>query len=232
MKNERVQTLMTRYLSFPLCVSFPKHRSRLFFILVQLWLNEDLSTPIEVFLTPLQDNLKQLAKTGESSQFVLTFKELEGITSGLTNSKNFLEFFEWIFYKFQVVMSACSFHLYNPSVMHALLSFLHEITQNRNSRIRFDISSNYGIVFFKNISAVVIGYGKIVLENRESSDYFKQFYSSIKRILGICNNLFNGGYVPFGVFDVFQDGSYHETLSLYFSMLDSMAISEMSVLSI
>ena len=229
MRNERVQNLMTQYLTYPLCLNFPKLRTKLFNILLTLWVNEDLSTPLDVYLTPLADKLQNLTESGEPGGFALAFKELIGISTALTNSKTYFEFFEWFFYKFSVVMAACSYHLYESAVMDALLGFLFELTFNRNSRIKLDISFNHGIVLFKNVSAVITGLGKIILERRNENNYFKQFSSKIKRLMGITNNLLSGGYVPFGVFEVYNDSSYLDTLEVFFSLMESVAVGEITV---
>lgn len=228
-KNELIQNLMISYKTFPLCIHDSKLRYRVFNSLTHLWMNEDLSIPIETFLSPMSETLQKLSESANSHDFELVFKELEGICFALQNQKNYLEFFEWFYYRFGVVVAACQHFLYESSVMDAMLSFVAELVFNRNSRIKFDLATSYGLVLFKNLSSVLVGYGKVIMENRNSAELFKKFYSKIRKMLAIMTSFLIGGFVNFGVFEVYNDSCFVESLQMMFTILDSIPKNEILV---
>lgn len=228
-KNELIQNLMLQYKTFPLCVHDAKLRYRVFNSLTHLWVNEDLSIPIETFLAPMNESLQKLSESPNSRDFELVFKELEGICFALQNQKAYLEFFEWFYFRFGVVVTACQHFLYETSVMDAMLSFVAELVYSRNSRIKFDLASSYGIVIFKNVSSVIVGYANVIIENRNSPELFKKFYSKIRKMMSILTSFLSGGFVNFGVFEVYNDTCFVECLQLMFTILESIPKSEILV---
>jgi exportin-7 len=229
-KNELIQKLMVQYKTYSICMQSNKLRMRLLLCLTHLWMNEDISVPVENFLAPLSDAIQAVSENLNSRDFELLFKELEGICVALQSQKNYLDFFEWFYFRFSIVMTACQHFLYDLNVMEALLDFLTELVCSRNSRIKFDTSTSYGLVLFKNVSSVVIGYGKIILECRGNSEMFKKFEKKIRKIVFIMNHLMNGGYVCFGVFEVYNDSCFFEALQMTFNFIDLVSTTEIMVI--
>lgn len=228
-KNELMQSFLLQYKTYPLCLNNSKLRFRIFNALALLWVNEDLSTPLETFLAPMAEHLSLLIESPDSLLYEVIFRELEGIVFGLQNQKNYNEFFEWFYDRFSIVMAACQNFLYNDKVMESVLKFILELVYSRNARIKFDLASSFGVVLFKNLSKVINGYGKVIVDNSRSGDFFKIYYGRIKKLIGIMMHLLSGGYVPFGVFEVYGDTCFIDSLRTCFLILDTIPRTEITV---
>ena len=228
-KNEMIQKLMVQYKVIPLCMQNSKFRMRLLNSLTHLWMNEDIILPVESFLAPMSDAIQNVQNSLNSREFDLLFKELEGICVALQSQKNYLDFFEWFYYRFSVVITACQNFLYDLDVMDSLLGFLAELVNSRNSRIKFDPATSYGLVLFKNVSSVIVGYGKVILEARGNHEMFKKFEKKIRKVVSIMNCLLAGGYTSFGVFEVYNDPCFYEALQMTFNIIDLIPASEIMV---
>ena len=228
-KNEMIQNFMLQYRTYPMCLHNSKLRYRVFNALAHLWVNEDLGQPLDSFLVPMSDQIQALIDSPNVQHFEFVFRELQGICSALLSQKNYLDFFEWFYDKFAIVMAACQNYLYQDTVMDSMLKFLMELVYCRNSRIKFDNATAYGVVLFKNLSSVINGYGKVVVENAGSPEFFKKFYGKIRRLLGIVTYVLSGGYVAFGVFEVYGDTSFVDALRTCFAVLETIPRSEITV---
>ena len=178
----------------------------------------------------MNDQISSLIECPNIKNYEFLFRELEGICNVLVTQKIYIEFFEWFYEKFNIVMAACQNYLYENTVMDSMLKFLAEFVYSRNSRIKFDNATSYGIVMFKNVSKVLNGYGKVMLENAGNPEYFKKFYSKIRRLIGILTNFMTGGYVNFGAFEVYGDLCFVETLRTCFAVLGTIPRSEITVI--
>ena len=50
----------------------------------------------------------------------------------------------------------------------------------------------------------------------------KENIKKIKIIIGIINNMINGGYITFGVFEIYQDNIFRDTLSTCFQLINNI----------
>ena len=231
-KNDLIQKLMVQYKVIPLCMQNSKLRMRLLNCLTHLWMNEDISVAVETFLAPMSDAIQNVQKSLNPREFEILFKELEGICSALQTQKTYLDFFEWFYFRFSFVITACQNFLYDLDVMDSLLGFLNELVISRNTRIKFDPATSYGLVLFKNVSSVIVGYGKVILEARGNQDMFKKFERKIRKVVSIMNSLLGGGYTSFGVFEVYNDSCFYESLQMTLSIIDLIPSPEIIVISI
>jgi exportin-7 len=228
-KNEMIQNFMMQYRTYPICLQNLKFRYRVFNALAHLWTSEDLSQPIEPFLVPMSDHIQMVIDSPTTQGYELLFRELQGICNALSTQKNYLDFFEWLYERLNIIIVACQNYLYENGVMDALLKFLFELVNSRNTRIKFDNATAYGVILFKNLSNVINGYGKVILENAANPEFFKKFYGKIRRLIGIMTYIMNGGYVSFGVFEVYGDTCFIDSLRTCFSVLETIPRNEITV---
>jgi exportin-7 len=59
-------------------------------------------------------------------------------------------------------VQALSLWVHEPAVTTPLLKLFAELAQNRAQRLQFDVSSPNGILLFREISKVIVGYGEWV----------------------------------------------------------------------
>ena len=228
-KNEMIQNFMLQYRTYPICLHNSKLRYRIFNCLAHLWVNEDIGQSIDSFLAPMGDHIQALIDSPNPQLYEFLFRELQGVCSALQTPKNYLDFFEWFYERFNIIMVACQNYLYEDNVMESVLKYLVELVYCRNSRIKFDNATSYGIVLFKNLSSVINGYGKVIIENAGTADFFKKYYGKIRRLLSIMTYILNGGYVSFGVFEVYGDVCFIDSLRTCFGVLGTIPRSEITV---
>ncbi|KAJ3343144.1 Exportin 7 [Gonapodya sp. JEL0774] len=87
-----------------------------------------------------------------------------------------------------------------------ILKFVAEFVANKQQRLNFDVSSPNGILMFRDTSRVLHTYGRFIIgrnvgDTRKYEDKFK----GISVCLSIMRLSIAGRYVPFGVFDLYQD---------------------------
>jgi exportin-7 len=227
------QQIMTQYRMLDLFKTQPKHRQRLYASLTQLWMGETATCPLDEYLEPMkQDILAHLSDASFSSDWVLlVLSELRGVSTAISNQKNYLLFFDWLYPSlFPLFSKILEQYIQHDRVITSLYRFLIELVTNRNSRIRFDISTANGIVLFKEIAQILIVFGKSVLERAVTVNIYKQKYRYVLMTLDIMTKLLAGGYVVFGVFQVYNDSCFAESLELSFRMIGCIPIAELLVL--
>ena len=63
-----------------------------------------------------------------------------------------------------VLVQALGVWVHEPAVTTPLLKLFAELAQNRAQRLQFDVSSPNGILLFREISKVIVGYGESVID--------------------------------------------------------------------
>jgi exportin-7 len=89
--------------------------------------------------------------------------------------------------------------------MTAVLKFLQEITSNKAQRIVFEQSSANGILLFRETSAIICAYGSRILSVPVRQDIYIEKYKGIRLMLNSLICTLSGGYVNFGVFNLYND---------------------------
>mmetsp|Transcript_27201 Transcript_27201/g.48856 ORF Transcript_27201/g.48856 Transcript_27201/m.48856 type:complete len:1023 (+) Transcript_27201:931-3999(+) len=219
--------LMTRYRNINLSPE-PRLRKHFYTALGHLWTNEEIDASLTQFLAPMAVAISEVIQSQNAASYILTFRELEGICLALQSQRQFLEFYEW-FAEGPIQLVASSLETTDFNLMLALLSFFRELTQARNTRIRFDNASSHGVILFKTVARVIVSYGRHLLERAEglTEQKFKLMY----KILAILTNVLSGSYVPFGVFKVYGDSCFTDSLTVAYALLRSVDPSELTTYS-
>ncbi|CAG9327538.1 unnamed protein product [Blepharisma stoltei] len=219
-KIDVMQNLMANYRSYGICANNPKYKERVYAAISNLWIIEDVNEPLESFLRPTGAYIRELINSPSSINLVHLFRELKGICSTFQSQRHYVDFFEW-FYEgnLDIIFTASTNFIYDDSVMNSLLAFLAELVFSRNSRIRFDIACAYGIILFRNLSNILMSYGKAILENNIAP---AEYYKKLKRILEIMAKMMSGGYVSFGIFEVYGDTCFLESLGTCFELIEKI----------
>mmetsp|Transcript_11146 Transcript_11146/g.11178 ORF Transcript_11146/g.11178 Transcript_11146/m.11178 type:complete len:373 (+) Transcript_11146:456-1574(+) len=226
-KIDIIQDLMIQYETYQLCSTNAKYRERLYFALTNLWTNEEVQEPLTHFLRPIGSQIQRLMMTPNEVELLFLYKELKGVCGVLFNAKLYNEFFEW-FYEgnISIIFTTVQNYMYNNNLINSLLGFLTELAFSRNTRITFDVACAYGIIIFKNLSHILTACCKSLIEQQITQENYNIFYKRIKNILKLIVKLLSGNYVNFGVFEVYGDTCFLETLSFCFSVLDKIPKSE------
>lgn len=222
-----IQNFMINYSNYSLCLANSKIRAQLFNNLAHLWLSETVSQELESFLYPLGELISMNISIKNPRFFEFLFRELQGICSAISGQKQFVEFFDWFIEKIEVLMVVCQNFLLEEVVMQSLLKFLVEVTDGKNARIKFPDSSGSGVLFFKKLSEVLVPYGNYLADHAVE---VVNFQGKVKRIIGILTNLTSGGYVCFGVFEIYNDTCFTETLKMSFRLIELLTLQQITVI--
>lgn len=226
------QQIMTQYRMLDLFNSQPKNRQRLYASLAQLWVGETAASPLDEYLEPMRrEIMTRLAEANMPLDWVLlVLSELRGVCTAIANQKNYLLFYDWLYPSvFPLIPKVMEQHMYSDEVMTSVYRFLDELVTSRNSRIRFDIATANGIILFKEVTQVLLGFGKAVLERPATSNVYKQKFRYVLLTLDIMTKLLAGGYVVFGVFQVYNDSCFIDSLNLCFGMIRCIPFADLLV---
>ncbi|OMJ80307.1 hypothetical protein SteCoe_19460 [Stentor coeruleus] len=201
-------------INYPQC-SFTdnKLRSRFFTALTQLWSNDENS--LGEFYQCLIDKMQKYSEKTENVKII--FIELHGICKALTTEKAYNEFFNTVYEGLWGLIRDINSLITDPEVFHCLLKFLKEFTDNRNDRIKFDISEAYGVVIFKYISQILIFYCKKHTANSQIDENI--INNKAKFVLNVVNNMLYGRYISFGVFEIYNDDTFVNMITICFNII-------------
>lgn len=191
-------------------------------------------------MKPLENSCMQLESVNTLEQFrsepvrfalIGWLRDMRGICMGCSSKKTYQYLFEWLYPKHvQLLHRAVQAWVDNPPVMIALLKFVNEFSLNRNSRITFGPSSPNGILLFKEISGLLVAYGRqIAVLKMNSTDAYAERYKGISVCMKILSSALNGNYCNFGVFALYNDRSLIDCLDTIIRL--SLAIPLGDVLS-
>ena len=200
-------------INYPVCAfQNPKLRSSLFFSLTELWAADpvNLSQFFQLLASKVQNSAHEVHEVYEVHEMQNLFVELLGISRALNNDKIFTEFFEIIHADIWETLRALKERKAGFGVFKHVMRFFIELTENRNSRIKFEVNEPYGLVLFRNLADLV----SIYCSFPESSE--NQANSRVKVLLRLVNNLLRGGYVCYGVFEIYNDPCYVNTIIICF----------------
>ena len=161
------QQIMTQYRMLDLFKSQPKNRQKLYASLANLWVGESATSALDDYLDPMKREITvRIAENALHQDWVmLVLSELRGICSAITNQKNYLLFYDWLYPAvYPLIPKIMEQHMYSDEVMTLVFRFLDELVTNRNSRIRFDSVTACGIILFKEVTSALLTFGKVVLD--------------------------------------------------------------------
>jgi exportin-7 len=204
-------------LAYPVCTfSDRKLRSKFFTAVTQLWITDEES-PYSSYNT-LVSKIKNLSRN--PNDFIEIFSEIQGILKAIVTSRHFLEFFELIHEDIWELIRVSMDYTDNVTLLYTILDFLKEISYNRNSRMKFNVSDASGITIFKNISEVLHIYSNINIVTKASDP--NKIEKKAKKVIAIVNKMLDGDYVSFGVFEVYKDETFIKTISMCFHLINSL----------
>ncbi|KAK2166427.1 hypothetical protein LSH36_39g09000 [Paralvinella palmiformis] len=150
----------------------------------------------ETLGTLMSQGDQNVARSEEAKrQLIGLARDLRGVAFAFNTKVSYMMLFEWI---------ALELWYPDPAVTTPVLKLFAELAQNRSQRLQFDVSSPNGILLFREISKVIVGYG-----------------------VGICFSMLKfalcGNYVNFGVFRLYGDDALDSALSTFIKMLLSIS---------
>jgi hypothetical protein len=222
MQVNTIQDFSYNFLNYPLCLHDSKLRAKVFHVLASLWMHEQNTEGLDSLLAPYELAFNRNEQR-QPQYFEFLFREIQGICSAINTQSHF---FTWFIDRAEFFVGVCQEFFLEDRTFTAFLKMMQEITDVRGNRIVFNENSAYGVIMFKKIAPLITRYSQFLAnKNREISN----FLGKSKRIVGIMKNFLIGGYVCFGVFQVFNDSTFLDSINATFTLISKLSYSEITV---
>uniref|UniRef100_A0A0N4YFH9 Ran-binding protein 16 (inferred by orthology to a D. melanogaster protein) n=1 Tax=Nippostrongylus brasiliensis TaxID=27835 RepID=A0A0N4YFH9_NIPBR len=102
-------------------------------------------------------------------------------------------------------------------VMTPIFRLLAELCQNRQQRLKFEMSSCSAVLLFKEASKIICAYGErlLVMPDAPKERAYAERYKNIGIIFNVLKCALIGAYVPFGVFRLYGDPCLQDSLNMF-----------------
>lgn len=152
------------------------------------------------------------------------FRDLRGLFASTATRRSYTQLFDWLHPThtplLHASLSACGD---DPAVAVPLLKLAAEFALNKTQRCTWESSSVAGILLFREVSRLVTAYARIVLaQPRSGSTPYDATYKGIWCALAVLTRALSGGYVNFGVFELYGDPALKDALACAFAMATSV----------
>ena len=238
---EATQMLLAQHgpstLRFLNVVANTRQRTRFYKTLARLVFIGDYENILRPFLRPIIATIKQLGPSiarkdrSDAAKYALigVCRDLRGIFSAALGSHSYGLLFDAIYPQHVAVLSAApTVWADTPEVMNPVLKFFCELVNAKGSRIKFAPSSPNGILLFRQISTVVVAYGRSLLSGSkpDSTREYSHWYKGMSLVLTLMSHALQGNYVNFGVFSLYNDKALSSSLQVSLQVLLSMQLAE------
>ncbi len=181
-------------------------------------------------------------------------RDIRGLAFAFNSRSAYMQLLEWLYPRYlPLFVKAVEIWYDEPFVTTPILKLMCELVQNRSQRLVFEISSPNGILLFREASRLICTYGQRILSldvsnlnsqnnggsilnkfmNMDSSK--DQIYPLKLKGIAICFNTLkwclSGGYVNFGVFQLYNDNSLNDALEIFIKLLLSFQQNDLIVYS-
>ncbi|WKY12819.1 hypothetical protein Q1695_003985 [Nippostrongylus brasiliensis] len=210
-----------------------KHRTVFYEALTRLLtidLNDDEQL-FEQFMQPLAATSRELTAIMTTQNYTGTVtqeelkrvvvglcRDLRGVAVACTTKNLFQIVFDWLYPDmFNIMMRAVEEWSSCPEVMTPIFRLLAELCQNRQQRLKFEMSSCSAVLLFKEASKIICAYGErlLVMPDAPKERAYAERYKNIGIIFNVLKCALIGAYVPFGVFRLYGDPCLQDSLNMF-----------------
>jgi exportin-7 len=148
------------------------------------------------------------------------FRDLRGVVAATGNRRTYGQFFDWLYPAYlPTVVCALEAWADAPEVAVPALKFLSELVLNKTQRLAFDASSPNGILLFRELSRALVAYGTRLLAAPPAPGaggpaLYAARYKGAGVALQALARALGGGYVNFGVFELYGDPALRDALDI------------------
>ena len=223
-----------------------RNRTIFYATLGRLLFMEDNAEKFRAFMAPLGDLCERLEATAGPAfksdackhALIGLFRDLRGVTSAANSRRTYGLVFEWLYpRRAPLIQRTMEAFADDPAVTTPLLKFVAEFVLNKTQRLTFEPSSVNGILLFREVSKLVVTYGRNALNDPLVADrdlggasagaQISESLGSVggsqkyaKRYKGVwlatcaLTRALSGNYVNFGVFELYGDAALSDALSV------------------
>uniref|UniRef100_A0A0K0D9C8 Importin N-terminal domain-containing protein n=1 Tax=Angiostrongylus cantonensis TaxID=6313 RepID=A0A0K0D9C8_ANGCA len=145
-------------------------------------------------------------------------RDLRGVAVACSTKNLFQILFDWLYPDvFNIMMRAVEEWSSSPEVMTPIFRLLAELCQNRQQRLKFEMSSCSAVLLFKEASKIICGYGNriLVMPDVPKERAYAERYKNIGIIFNVLKCALIGAYIPFGVFRLYGDPCLQDSLNMF-----------------
>lgn len=187
-------------------------------------------------------------------------RDLRGLAFAFNSRAGYMQLFDWLYPRYLPLFTKAVEFWYNePFITTPILKLMAELVQNRSQRLTFEISSPNGILLFREASRLVCTYGSRIItlniqslttqngllgsslkdtssqSGGQSSTSSDQIYQMKLKGISVCFNILkwslSGGYVNFGVFQLYNDTALNDALEMFIKLLLSFQQTDLVIYS-
>ena len=212
---------------FPFLNQYANTRNRTIFYatLGRLLFMEDSTEKFAAFMAPFGQLCEQLASTDPAGfrsdavkhALIGLFRDLRGIASAANSRRTYGLLFDWLYPRHTpLVLRAMETFADDPQVTTPLLKFTAEFVLNKTQRLTFEPSSVKGILLFREVSKLMVTYGRATLAAPAPKEHeaYARRYKGIWIALATLMRSLSGNYVNFGVFELYGDTALKDALGM------------------
>eukprot|EP00298_Acanthocystis_sp_HF-20_P014001 c20595_g3_i4.p1 GENE.c20595_g3_i4~~c20595_g3_i4.p1 ORF type:complete len:558 (-),score=182.23 c20595_g3_i4:22-1695(-) len=193
--------------------AFGRQRTTFYQSLMKLILVDDKVMKFDVFVAPFSQNFQQLMsippnmwQNNAKQMLIGIFRDIRGILQAALTSRAYMMVFDWLHPQYiPLFLTTCETFYSNSEIVNILLKCLEELSHNRQQRISFEASSPNGILLFRIISKILFTYSNGILSTPIQNNIYKERYKGMSVCFRIFAYCLQGGYVNFGIFDLYGD---------------------------
>ncbi|KAI4339119.1 hypothetical protein MLD38_024091 [Melastoma candidum] len=222
---------------FPFLEEYRCSRSRTTFYCIIGWLifMEDSPVKFKSLVEPLLQAFTNLESTPDSlfctdavkCALIGLMRDLRGIAMATNSRRMYGLFFDWLSPRhFPLLLRGITHWTDTAEVTTPLLKFMAEFVLNKAQRLAFDLSSPNGILLFREVSKLIVAYGSRILSLPNAADIYSLKYKGIWISLTILARALAGGYVNFGVFELYGDRALSDALDIALKMALSIPLAD------
>jgi exportin-7 len=194
--------------------------------------NDSPEANLKRLLIPISEYFASYSQTGnELNQMDLVVRKLRGILSAIYTPKLYQTFFDWLRPYFPLL----SRFLESEACVNGpanTLRFVRELATNKVNRLSFDISTEYGVLMFREVIGIVSNQVvklEILLSGEiTESNWTKVCLKPLHIILDTFKAAINSKAVPFGIMKLYEDPAVSQMIQMGFLLTSSVTYAQVS----
>jgi exportin-7 len=197
--------------------------------------NDSPERNLKRLLVPISEYFASYSQTGnEMKQMDLVIRKLRGILSAIYTPKLYQTFFDWLLPYFPIL----SRFLESDACVNGpanTLRFVRELATNKVNRLSFDISTEYGVLMFREVIGMVSNQVmklEVLLSGEiTESDWTKVCLKPLHIILDTFRAAVNSKAVPFGIMKLYEDPAVSQMIQMGFLLSSTVNFTQLSEFS-
>ena len=229
-----------RFDAFPFLTRAGAQRARLhssfYVILGRILFKQNNVDHFDAFMAPFTaafdalNSMTNLRSDASAQATVALTRKLQGMLESCVSYSTYLLMFDFLYPPYMpVLLRLCETFADHPIVSSSILHLFAELVYNRAQRIRFDANSPNGIILFRETSKLLTIYAHrlLAVKPEPGSDAYKVRIKGVSLCLTVLGRGLSGGYVNFGVMQLYDDSSLVNVFKLMLQLIISLQLNDL-----